>query len=318
MDSKPSNTGTHRFIEGESYPFRVINIISLPETDEEYYVLEAFSGKRILLKALYYRHYNLKSGQELLCRIDRVNCNGKIYIEPRHPYYRAGELYEFDFIREDIIYTPSGDKKNVIVVKDIYNNEINCICRDKFFQTSESGKVRCRIEQIKKGRLLLVHPEISSENELLNEGMTYRFKIVDTDVMIDGEEYHILSGPFNELHIIRKENYEEYGLEKGQFINCIVDKVGSQGKYLIEPEHPYYKRDGIYDFVYLRKDALETTYGEKEEVLVVQDIYCKENYVFFQQEDMPGISAGSTLKCRVDRLRRGRLHLSLHDALRKK
>lgn len=311
MSAKKSGRITQRLQEGESYPFRIVNVMTMPETNDEYYIMEEFSGKRLLMAAHHYKNYDLSAGQEIICRVDRINCNGKIFLEPRHPYYHEGEIYDFDLIRYDRITDPLGEEQDVVVVKDIYYNEVNCLSRDRSFNTGGSGKVRCRVDQIKKGRLLLVHPDINKENELLNEGDTYRFKIIDTDKIINDEAYYVLVGPFNEKHLIRKENYEEYGLEKGRYINCIVDKINSQGKYSLEPEHPYYIIGNTYDFVFVRKDLLDTSYGKREPVLIVKDIFGKENYVFFHDENITDISGSLVLRCRVDKFRRGKLHLSV-------
>ena len=82
--------------EGNSYLFKITGTIVLPDGSESF-VLTDPNKVRHLINTQYYSEYNLKNNQEIICRIDKINCTGKIYIEPEHPHYKLGEPYNFMF-----------------------------------------------------------------------------------------------------------------------------------------------------------------------------------------------------------------------------
>ena len=103
-------TGKVILSEGEWLPFIIHNLVKLQD-DEWYYVLQDVNGLKHFLNAQYYENYGFKPGDEILCKIDKINCTGRIYLEPKHPYYTEGEMYDFELINQsDLI-----DKINFIV-----------------------------------------------------------------------------------------------------------------------------------------------------------------------------------------------------------
>jgi len=109
-----------RFEVGSTYSFTISGFISIPDKGD-HYVLTHKTGRKMLLKADYYAKYNFSVGQVIDCKIDKVNCNGEIFLEPKHPIYCEGKSYLFALIK---IYDDRNSLFNA-TVKDLFDNEID-------------------------------------------------------------------------------------------------------------------------------------------------------------------------------------------------
>ena len=140
------DTGKEILAEGRWYPFRIHNHLQLQD-GLWYYVLEDINGLKHFMPAGYYTNYALKTGEKINCRIDKINCTGRIFLEPKHPVYKEGEIYNFDVLSFEI-----KDDSCMLFVKDIYGNSIEVqqygISEDSF---EPQKSVRCIVETIKKG-----------------------------------------------------------------------------------------------------------------------------------------------------------------------
>ena len=94
--------------EGRRYNFNVEKIISLNDID--YYVLSGPDKRKYLLDIEDYTSYNIKPGVQLDCRVDKINCQGEIFLEPRHPYYEEGKSYSFNVNNYEDRVNKSGSK----------------------------------------------------------------------------------------------------------------------------------------------------------------------------------------------------------------
>ena len=83
--------------EGENHFFHVISIVNIVE-EGDFYLLRHNTGRRILVPVKPYLKYNIKTGQQLNCRVDKVNCTGKVFLEPKHPVYEEGRNYRFKIV----------------------------------------------------------------------------------------------------------------------------------------------------------------------------------------------------------------------------
>ena len=83
------------YTEGQTYKYMIKNHIDLSK-NEKFYVLEDQAGRKQLLNSEYYEKYNFKIGQSINCRLDHINCSGKIFLEPEHPFYMEGKVYDFN------------------------------------------------------------------------------------------------------------------------------------------------------------------------------------------------------------------------------
>ena len=151
-----------KFTEGQVSEFVYVkNVI----VDEEFMVFEDNDKERYLLPWENYKNYGLELQEKVKCLISRIDCKGKVTLEPEHPYYKVGETYDFKFIKmlvtEDSEFNPIMDKSYVkkdyeMIISDIYGNEQRVY--PKRWQRKkryEAETTRCKVVKIIQGRLLL-------------------------------------------------------------------------------------------------------------------------------------------------------------------
>jgi hypothetical protein len=144
------DTGKIKLAEGMWYPFRIHNHMQLQD-GLWYYVLEDINGLKHFMPAGYYSNYSLKAGDKISCRIDRINCTGRIFLEPKHPLYKEGESYSFELLSYS-----KADNLTVFFVKDFYGNSIEVQqCGISESVSEAKKKVKCKVLSIKKGKPIL-------------------------------------------------------------------------------------------------------------------------------------------------------------------
>jgi len=140
--------------EGNIFKFKVEKLIALP--DGEYFILLAEYNQKYLLPAKYYSEYNIKIGQEIICTIDRVNCNGKVFLEPKHPLYSVGDKDVFSILGyEERIKHKTKEKYQILNVIGVKTNCAIIIENLNDLQYSQNENVLCEVVKIKKGELQL-------------------------------------------------------------------------------------------------------------------------------------------------------------------
>jgi hypothetical protein len=158
-----------RVEEGKRYQFQVTGLVTLQD-EQVYFILEDPYKIRHLLPSGYYAEYGIEVGQSIICKVDKINCTGRVYLEPNHPYYSEGQIYNFTFcaIRRKI-----RTKKLLLFVADVFNNEISVDCPKELvienIENNKLDKVRCRILRIRKGKpIIKLSSEFSSDVNLLS------------------------------------------------------------------------------------------------------------------------------------------------------
>lgn len=143
-----------RLTEGEYYTFTILKSISLGP-DEEYYVMREPHGFKLLMPKTYYTRYGFVSGQQIVCRVDKVNCVGRIFLEPKHPYYVEGETYSFDVIGVEQFVDVNQGMVHHIVVRDVLDYEWHVSAPNESMVNKQAVSIGCLVQRIKKGRLFL-------------------------------------------------------------------------------------------------------------------------------------------------------------------
>ncbi len=144
------NSGKVILSEGEWFPFKVHNLVKLQD-DEWYYVLQDINGLKHFMSAHYYENYGFKPGEEISCKIDRINCTGRIYLEPKHPFYTEGEIYDFE-----VLNISDLNNEIMLIVKGFSENNIELpVFNLKKVEIKEGKMVRCIVKTIKKGKPVL-------------------------------------------------------------------------------------------------------------------------------------------------------------------
>lgn len=140
--------------EGSKYFFYVEKIINLAGT--EYFVLLAEYDKKYLMPTINYIEYQIKIGEKIKCTIDRINCNGKVFLEPECPLYKIGDKDIFTIKeREERTTHKTFDKYYINrALNNITTNAI-IVSKENYDTYSQGEKWLCEIIKIKKGELYL-------------------------------------------------------------------------------------------------------------------------------------------------------------------
>lgn len=138
--------GLLKLREGMSVDFFVRNQVILQD-NKSYFILEDPSETKHFIEAAPYQHYNIQPGQKLRCQIVKINCTGRIILEPIHPIYKIGESYEFK-----LHSSVSTDQENCHLLEDVFGNliKINKVIK-KIPDADPPVTIRCIIKSIKKG-----------------------------------------------------------------------------------------------------------------------------------------------------------------------
>ena len=140
------NTGSVILSEGKWFPFRIHNLVQLQD-DSWYFVLQDMNGMKHFMPAEYYKSHGFKTGDEISCKIERINCTGRIFLEPKHPCYNEGEIYLFDLVSNQ-----EKDNGRMLIVEEIAGNKIEVpLCGNKNLDINGEKKVACLVKSIKKG-----------------------------------------------------------------------------------------------------------------------------------------------------------------------
>ena len=246
-----------KLIEGRDYPFTVIKTLVMPRDDREFILLEDPFHNRHLLPADPYENYNLKPGNRILCHIDRINCDGEIFIEPEHPIYKVGKTYDFEFVRNETRINQIGESEEVAIVKDVLGNELVAPINSPGKILKKTMNIPCKVIAIRKG---IVHLSLIKRGRIvenLEVGRSYQFRVKKVARGVDDHDYYVLEDPSGQLHLLRQSYYSNYQITVGAKIKGTVVKFGSDGRFLIEPDHPHHRIGRKYPF------TVETVVKEK-------------------------------------------------------
>jgi hypothetical protein len=138
---------------GETYNFHVLKKIAIPN-DAEYFVLLDEFGSKHLLPAIYYKKYPIKLKEYYQCHVDKINCQGRIFLEPVHPFYLLNKVYEFEVIGIVTIYSHRDFKAKYYKMAG-KNGELAYLAVDLIKGKIQKGVLKCRVSKIKKAKIFL-------------------------------------------------------------------------------------------------------------------------------------------------------------------
>ncbi len=262
-----------KLTQGKVYPFKILKIVSLGPDDDWFVLLDPY-GYKILLPKVYYADYGFQIGSQISCRVDKVNCNGRVFLEPEHPHYREGEAYDFNISckdsREDIL----GNKAYFFMVIDALNKQWMVTIQSKTLWDDPPKRIRCRLLRIKKGKLYLQHVEDKQGVNDVEVGKMYAFQIIDERTDPDsGKSFFILEHDDGHKHLLSTKHYKVYGLNVGDRIQCRIVEKAPEGYYILEPKHPCYEVGKKYQFPVDRLEEMVFTDGFRQKIMVVRDCF---------------------------------------------
>jgi hypothetical protein len=289
--------------EGKTYTFSVIRKIKTPDTKESWVIEDPYQYRH-LLPAEFYHDYPIMQGRDLYCKVDKINCDGQIFLEPQHPYYNPGSTYDFTVIEIFSNHTNLPKNEILVMVRDHFGQQAHVMLYYAGTDKIQTGStIKCRVERVKKGKLYLSDPSLKMEEMDIEVGRSYIFKVIKQFTSSNGEAFFLLLDPFQHKHLLTVKYYGGYGIKTGREIRCKVVKFSSKGYFLLEPEHPYYQQGHIYDFKVqeIKNDQFILLDRFKEEIKVK----CPES--------KPEIKKGSTIKCCVTGFKKGKVLLELNQ-----
>ncbi|MBI9068758.1 MAG: hypothetical protein JEZ09_15795 [Salinivirgaceae bacterium] len=280
---------------GKTYSFTISKIIELPSDIQKHYVIVDKNNCKFTIPFKNYGHYNFKVGAKINIKLDHINCSGRIFFEPEHPYYKENESYTFEYIRKKEIINYLGILEEIIVVKDKLGKEQWI----RFaFGLAIQQKIFAWVEKIKKGKLYLL--PITEKHEILQPGKSYNFKIIDTISTDRFGESYVLIDEWNNKHILEKKNYKSYNLESKDWFKARIKKFSSKGFFYIEPEHPSYELNKSYQF-----QIIDCIANEKTNTYFIEDNL--NNVCSFKTNEK--LEKQDFVKCRVIDFKKGGLIL---------
>ncbi len=287
--------------EGEYYPFMVLGKVTDVE-GEAYYKLADPNGIKHLLKAEWYGSYGLEAGRAVVCHINKINCSGRIFIEPEHPVYRAGEVYGFE-----VAEVSSGGAEKTVTVKDVFGNAI--VLAEEYLppKVKTGDSVRCRVITVKKGKPVIIPFGATPDYSGLTPGVRYPLKVVKERKYTDDQVYYILEDEKGKRYPLRKKFYARYGFTTGDTISCVL-RNNDKGGYYLEPEHPRYRPGERFEFRITGKDHIFVYPEGMKEAVILENRYGKDIIMAVDEIDSENI-AGDKIVCRVKEIVEGRLFL---------
>jgi hypothetical protein len=235
----------NKLIVGESYTFLIKNLVEIDDIKQ--FILD-YNGLKFMINADNYKNYPFKLGDKINCKVDKINCAGKMFIEPEHPHFKDNGSYLFKILRNIEIKNMLDQTVHGIEVLDefgivhwIPNNTID----SKYF----NKEIKLQIEKIKKGRLLFKKCNEFIYMPNLKVGERYEFEIVSKNE-INRKKLLIVKDIYNEFHAIDLKLYQKYKLESKKQISARVIKFASDNRFMLEPDHPLYKINKAYQFKY--------------------------------------------------------------------
>ncbi|MEZ5196257.1 MAG: hypothetical protein R2764_07635 [Bacteroidales bacterium] len=288
--------------EGKTYPFIVSDLIEIPG-GQKYFKLIDPNHVKHLLDAEPYKKYKIQPGDSIFCRVDKINCTGKIFIEPEHPFYSIQEIYEFPLIRfERNVLNDTG----YAYFKDMLGNEVQFPIEELDDEPIPGKHYKFRVIRVKRGKIYISQMEEHDIYENLEIGKEYPFLIDELRNYAEKYTYFILKGPDEKVFKIRSKFYVNYQLKLGQTIYCRLLEEGDER--FLEPRHPFYKIGKTYDFEIVREDFIKDYPNDKLDVFVLRNDYGKEQYISKNNISTDSIKDGK-IRCKVVDIRKSRLYL---------
>lgn len=292
-----------RFEEGCIYPFSILKRIDVSE-NEAYYVLLDPKGYKILLPAEVYAHYGFEAGAEILCRIDKINCSGQVFLEPLHPVYTENETYAFEINRRWIEEVEGNEKQYFIELTDVNKMPYSLKVSEGDYEAySSASLINCRIERIKKAKLHLQAVHKTESDLIFIPGHYYTLKVKN----LAGEFYNLTDTNGN-THQLESKWYDHYNIKEGDEIRCKFLYYSENGSLVLEPENPFYREGELYEFPIRYIQKMEYADGSSDATAIADDVFGEEAHLKLPSGWVDQIAGKTMLSARVDRLRKSRVH----------
>jgi hypothetical protein len=295
--------------EGNYYPFKVSGSVDLPD-GEECFVLTDVNGVKHLLYKSYYRNYNIRHGMDIRCRIDKINCTGKIFIEPEHPHYQPGKSYSFTFDSYREVRNSDGHLEKYAVLHNGLEQEIFLSADEIETDLNEGDLVNALVERIKKGRVHLSLSNHRNDYTGLETGKSYHFSVVGEHSTDPAYSFYVLKNDVGREFLLRKKFYAAYGIQPGDTLVCTLQET-RHGLYL-EPAHPRFEPGMSYTFPIVEELEIEAYPNRKKKAIRLENPFGRD--ILVKMEDV--LTKNKTrkeIRCRVKAIKKGQVFLACDE-----
>lgn len=294
-----------KFEQGIFYTFKISGIVDIPEKGD-HYILVHESGRKMLLKSEYYVKYNYEIGQIIECKVDKVNCTGQVFLEPKHPHYIEGQEY---FFKKETI-KENADKSLSLVVKDLFDNEIELYVNQNQTYLFKD-QIPLKVERIKKGFPILSFPQIQEAiaNNHLSQLIEFKISAI---VVENSEEYYSLEDSLGKIATrLKVKHYKHYGFNVGQKCYCSVIGTNPNGLIQVEPENPWYKIGESYIFKINSIECYIDLDDKEAKSIILLDKANNKCGITLSEAELQQIGVQSEIRCKVIGFRKGRPQLEI-------
>jgi hypothetical protein len=292
-----------KFKEGEYYSFIVGKKISIEEGEDFISVTDPW-GKKHLLPFSRFRKYKFEEGRNIFLKVEKINCQGKVFFEPPHPCHSEGEISKFKINRVRKHQNSFGEDEWIAAVEDCLGFETEVpISNDMMLNPDEL--IECRIERIEKGQVFLI-PTMFDYAGNLDINSTYIFEIERVRTFSE-REFFILNNQLCHNLRLRLKFCKGLSFKPGQQIECSIN-LFSNGILFPDPKHPYYQYGEIYEFEIIDDSQIIGDEEESHPALEVRDKFGNKHLVQIP-EFTKNLLHKHTIECRVNGFSRGKLSL---------
>lgn len=269
--------------------------IDLSES-EQYWVAETVDGERFLMDSLQYEKYEFAVGQRIQVTVDKINCSGKVFIEPDHPLYRRGESYVFP------VHSVVSKSENILslIVTDVFENKIP-IQYHADGTNDAPAEVELLVIGLRKALPVLLDP-VLQEQTPFKENEIYSFRVVDK-ILIDNEKYFQLEDRFARLHLLPARFYEKYPIDIGKPLDCYVVRIGQNAELTLEPVHPVFHLGYELELNFVGEYHGDEYIGQKHKLYLLHDD--EGNEFFMSVRFLEGKKIPNRMRCRIEKLKKG-------------
>jgi len=142
---------------GEVYKFLIIKKLKFPG-GIDYFVMQDPYGDKHLLTARHYDHYNIQIQQYYNCRVDKVNCQGRLFFEPIHPFFKVGNSYLFSFKKVVVLVSKNKSLTQFFLMKN-ENGEDAYLLFDELARPQKGKFEWYKVVKIKKAKIFILKDE---------------------------------------------------------------------------------------------------------------------------------------------------------------
>ena len=229
-------------------------------------------------------------------------------MEPEHPMYKEGEVYDFPIVRRFSLVNSAGNTEHLMVLTDWLQQEIVTNAEGNAVDTN-AANLTCRVERIKKGKLFLTSVNQNQPLPQLMVGERYSFSVKEIVTLSDQQEYFVLTDDAQNKHYLRSKFYSDYGFGIGSRLWCLATGPVQHFRHYLEPEHPRYAIGGSYDFIVSGVETHVNEFGNEISHLIVNDGFEKEYFVDCAHITPQNSETGTVIRCRVTDIKMSRLKL---------